>query len=208
MLDQGLSVALVSDAGTPLISDPGYPLIAKLRQLGYTLVPIPGPCALITALSVSGLPSDRFVFEGFLPAKSVARLNVLEKYQDETATLIFYESCHRIKACIKDLQTVLGKGRRVVIARELTKKFETILDDSLENLILLLEQDNNQSKGEFVVLVSGATKQPGLSDQSKKLALQLAEHLPIKLAAKITADACTQKKNQIYQFLLERADNH
>jgi len=203
LLQQGESIALVSDAGTPLISDPGYPVVNALRAKGMKVVPIPGPCALITALSVAGLPSDRFIFEGFLPSKSSARLSQLQKSADETATLIFYESSHRIKECLNDIATAFGKERRVVITRELTKTFETILDAPVAELIELLEQDPNQSKGEFVVLVKGAKKKKSeMSPETKKLALKLVEYLPGKQAAKITAEMYGDKKNQIYQFLL------
>ncbi|MGB0496568.1 MAG: 16S rRNA (cytidine(1402)-2'-O)-methyltransferase, partial [Kangiellaceae bacterium] len=158
LLESGESIALVSDAGTPLISDPGYPLVSELRAKSMKVVAIPGPCALVTALSIAGLPSDRFIFEGFLPSKSAARLALLKTRASETSTSIFYESSHRIYACLKDMQEAFGNDRRVVIARELTKTFETVLDSSLEKLLKILESDPNQSKGEFVVMVKGAVK--------------------------------------------------
>ena len=205
LLQSGESLALVSDAGTPLISDPGYPLVSELRAKNMKVVAIPGPCALISALSIAGLPSDRFVFEGFLPPKSTARLTKLKNIASETATSIFYESSHRIKACLRDMQEAFGNDRQVVIARELTKTFETVLDASVAELIEILEADPDQSKGEFVVMVRGADKKTrGLSKESQKLAIKLSEHLPKKQAAKITAEIFGDKKKLIYEFLLEK----
>lgn len=203
-LKSGDSIALVSDAGTPLISDPGYPLVTALREENINVIPIPGPCALITALSVAGLPSDRFVFEGFLPAKSNARCEYLKKLSAETGTLIFYESSHRIKESLSDMARIFGDDRKVVIARELTKTFETILDGTAKSLIDILQNDPNQSKGEFVVMVHGAPKKvTELSSETMKLSMLLNEHLPAKQAAKIAAEMFGSKKNKIYQFLLD-----
>ncbi|MET1254023.1 16S rRNA (cytidine(1402)-2'-O)-methyltransferase [Aliikangiella maris] len=204
LLEKGESVALVSDAGTPLISDPGYPLVKALRDRQLVVSPIPGPCAFIAALSVAGLPTDRFIFEGFLPAKKGARLARLKHYADETATLVFYESSHRITESLQDMLVAFEESRQVVIARELTKTFETVLSGSVQSLIDILAQDNNQTKGEFVVMVHGASKANAeISPEAKTLALKLAEHLPIKQAAKITAEVYSDKKNVIYQFLLD-----
>jgi len=204
-IKSGESIALVSDAGTPLISDPGYPLVARLREEGIQVTPIPGPCALITALSVAGLPSDRFIFEGFLAAKTNARKQTFQRLKDETGTLIFYESSHRIKACLADISEVFGQDRRVVIARELTKTFETILDDKVAGLISLLDEDPHQSKGEFVVMVKGAEKnKQELSPEALKLAEMLTEYLPGKQAAKIAADFYGTKKNLLYRYLLDK----
>ena len=202
-LQQGESIALVSDAGTPLISDPGYPLVNALRELEMPVVPIPGPCALVTALSVSGLPSDRFVFEGFLPAKSAARRARLRQLVQQENTQIFYESSHRIEACVADMASIFGAQRRLVITRELTKTFETILDASAGEIGQIIAEDLNQRKGEFVVLVKGAEKEPtAVSDEAKQLAQKLAEYLPGKQAAKISAEIHGTKKNLLYQFLL------
>ncbi len=204
LLESGDSLALVSDAGTPLISDPGYPLVSELRARNMSVVAIPGPCALVTALSIAGLPSDRFIFEGFLPSKGGARLSLLKAMTEETATSIFYESSHRIKACLKDMLEAFGQERQVVIARELTKTFETVLDAPIVRLIEILESDPNQSKGEFVVMVRGAAKKSdGLSKESQQLAVKLSAYLPKKQAAKITAEMFAGKKNQIYQYLLD-----
>ncbi|TQV89819.1 16S rRNA (cytidine(1402)-2'-O)-methyltransferase [Aliikangiella coralliicola] len=202
-LSEGESIALISDAGTPLISDPGYPLVTELRAKGLKVVPIPGPCALITALSAAGLPSDRFIFEGFLPAKQGARLTYLKNLLKESGTIIFYESSHRIKASLSDMQQVFGSDRHVVIARELTKTFETFLDGELSEVSQILDDDPNQCRGEFVVMLRGAAKaNEALSVESQELATKLIEYLPIKQAAKVTAEMFGDKKNQIYQFLL------
>jgi len=204
ILEAGESIALVSDAGTPLISDPGYPLVSALRAKNMPVIAIPGPCALVTALSIAGLPSDRFIFEGFLPSRSTARLISLKNIAEETATSIFYESSHRIKACLVDMQQAFGSERQVVIARELTKTFETVLDASVGELIKILDADPNQSKGEFVVMVRGAAKKNSeLSEPGKLLATKLSNYLPKKQAAKIASETFGDKKNQIYQFLLD-----
>lgn len=204
-LKAGESIALVSDAGTPLISDPGYPLVNALRQEGLEVVPIPGPSAIITALCAAGLPSDRFIFEGFLPAKGQARRKALQGMAEQTATLVFYESSHRIKDCLADIEAIMGSNRALVIARELTKTFETFLSGTATELVQILASDANQSKGEFVVMVAGAPKKSSqLSSESQKLAKLLAEYLPGKEAAKITAEMYGDKKNQIYSFLLEK----
>ncbi len=207
LLRSGESVALVSDAGTPLISDPGYPLVRELRAKNMKVVAIPGPCALIAALSIAGLPSDRFIFEGFMPSKSSARIIQFEKMKDETATSIFYESSHRIKACLVDMKRVFGSERQIVVARELTKTFETVLAGSVSQLIEILDNDVHQSKGEFVVMMRGAAKKSReLSEESEKLAIKLVEYLPKKQAAKVTAEIFGDKKNQIYQYLLSSSE--
>jgi len=203
LLESGESIALVSDAGTPLISDPGYPLVSALRAKKMKITAVPGPCALVAALSIAGLPSDRFIFEGFLPSKSSARLAMLTNIADETATIIFYESSHRIKACLIDMHEAFGAERQVVIARELTKTFETVLDGKASELVEILESDPNQSKGEFVVMVRGAAKKSTeLSKETQQLAQKLTEYLPKKQAAKICSEIHSEKKNLIYQYLL------
>ena len=204
-LDVGESVALVSDAGTPLISDPGYALVTFLRQQDYTISPIPGACALIAALSVSGLATDRFVFEGFLSAKTEARKKQLSEISEQSGTTIIYESSHRIESCLKDMAEMLEDERQIVVTRELTKTFETVLSGTAGELIEILEQDDNQKKGEFVVLIQGKTKKDDeLKPESIKLAESLCEHLPAKTAAKIAAETFGDKKNKIYQVLLEK----
>ena len=203
LLQAGESIALVSDAGTPLISDPGYPLIARLRENGMEVTAIPGPCALITALSIAGLPTDRFVFEGFLSSKSSSRKAQLEAMVEQTATSILYESSHRIKACLEDIRLVFGKDRRIVVARELTKTFETVLDGSIEEILDKLNSDHNQSKGEFVVMIKGQEKKPNiLTPESEKLALTLSRELPSKKVSSVVSEIYGVKKKLVYDFLI------
>jgi 16S rRNA (cytidine1402-2'-O)-methyltransferase len=205
-LTEGESIALISDAGTPLISDPGFILVRAVREAGFKVVPIPGCSALVTALSAAGMPSNSFIFEGFLPAKSLARRQQVEAIADENRTVIFYESTHRIVASLKDMMTVLGPDRYVVIARELTKTFETIYGDALGDLIDWIEQDHNQQKGEFVVLVSGAPEKEdtGFSSETLRTLDILMQELPIKQASALTAKLTGEKKNALYQAALER----
>lgn len=205
----GESIALISDAGTPLISDPGYPLIAKARAVGIKIVPIPGPCAAIAALSVAGLPSDRFIFEGFLPAQTKQRINRLKELLAETRTMIFYEAPHRILSTLLDMQAVFGKERYVVIARELTKLYETIYGDSLEKLILFLEHDPNQQRGELVILVKGAEKiqSNAIDPHVLEILGHLLEKLSLKEAAALTAKITGVSKNELYRAGLKTSEN-
>ncbi|MEE4246311.1 MAG: 16S rRNA (cytidine(1402)-2'-O)-methyltransferase, partial [Kangiellaceae bacterium] len=154
-LEQGNDLALVSDAGTPLISDPGYALVSQLRQREYSVITVPGPSAIIAALSIAGLPTDRFCFEGFLPTKSGARVKALEAIKFEPRTMVFYESSHRIIASMTDMVAVFGHDRLVAITRELTKRFETVLYGTAQSVLQQLCADSNQQKGEFVVIVGG-----------------------------------------------------
>lgn len=202
-LQQGKNIALISDAGTPLISDPGYHLVHTARSHNIKVVPIPGASALITALSASGLPTDHFVFEGFLPAKAGARQKRLAELKTEIRTLIFYEAPHRIIDLVDDMLQILGTERYVVIARELTKQFETIHGDTLANLKTWLQDDANQQRGEFVVLVHGEhidelAKQ---NDAYEVLKILLSE-LPVKQAASLAAKLTGAKKNELYQWAL------
>lgn len=203
-IENGESIALISDAGTPLLSDPGYFLVHQAKEKGISVIPIPGVSAVITALSVAGLPTDRFVFEGFLPAKSAARQQKLEKVKDDLRTVIFYEAPHRIVEMLKDCQLVFGGQRKVVLARELTKTFETIHGDELDALIPWVEADENQRKGEFVVLVHGAAarEDTGIDAESEHILLILLKDLPVKQAAALTANITGLKKNALYQFAL------
>lgn len=200
-LTGGADIALVSDAGTPLISDPGFYLVRAARQAGIRVVPVPGPSALIAALSVAGLPTDRFLFEGFLPSRQAARRQRLQALQAETATLVFYESSHRICASLADMAELLGAGREATLARELTKTFETIRQGTLGELLARVRDDSNQQKGEFVVLVQGApASKAGSVDAAaaRVLALLLAE-LPLKQAAALAAKITGRSKNALYQ---------
>jgi len=204
-LQAGQSIALISDAGTPLISDPGYQLVKQAHENNIIVVPLPGPCALITALSASGLPSDRFTFEGFLPAKQQARIETLEKLSAETRTLIFYESTHRISASLADMVKVFGADRHAVVARELTKAFETLRGDELVNLSEWVKEDANQRKGEVVLLVRGAAakEQDEVRVEAEKVLAVLLEELPVKQAAQLAAKITGGKKNALYQLALE-----
>lgn len=201
-LKNNLSIALISDAGTPLISDPGYPLVKQAHQHGISVIPIPGPCALITALCASGLPCDRFSFEGFLPGKNSARLKKLQSLLYETRTLIFYEAPHRILGLIDDMLTVFGPERYVVLARELTKLFETIHGDSLKNLKIWLNSDKNQQKGEFVVLIEGKKYLNPQKIDTKRILGILLNELPTKQAISLAAKITDEKKNKLYALAL------
>ena len=195
----GDSLALVSDAGTPLVSDPGYRVVRAARAAGLKVSPIPGACAAIAALSVAGLPSDRFVFEGFLPAKSSARRERLGSLASETRTLVFYESSHRIAESLVDMRLMFGDDRAAVIARELTKMFETVLDGTLAELQARVEADDNQRKGEFVVMVQGAVDaQEAQLIEGKRLYATLSEYLPPSTAAKLAAEISGASRKALY----------
>lgn len=201
-LKKNQSIALISDAGTPLINDPGYRLVKLAQEHGIPVIPIPGPCALITALCASGLACDRFIFEGFLPEKSVARQKKLLEFLHETRTIIFYEAPHRILALIEDMLDVLGPKRYVVLARELTKTFETIHGDSLSQLKIWLSSDKNQQKGEFVVLIAGAKYVNPNEVEAQRILEILLNELPIKQATSIAAKITREKKNKLYALAL------
>jgi len=195
----GENLALVSDAGTPLVSDPGFCLVRAARAAGVKVSPVPGACAFVAALSVAGLPSDRFVFEGFLPAKTGARRERLAALAGEPRTLAFYESAHRIEETLADMAAIFGAQRRAVIARELTKLFETVLDGTLEDLQARVAADPNQRKGEFVVLVQGAADDEAARiAEGKRLYAKLAEHLPPSGAAKLAAELSGAPRKALY----------
>lgn len=206
-LQAGDDVALISDAGTPLISDPGYHLVRQARAAGIAVVPVPGACALIAALSAAGLPSDRFIFEGFLPAKAVGRRARLEQVKEEPRTLIFYEAPHRILECLQDMQAVFGDERPALLARELTKTFETLKGMPLAELVAWVAADSNQQRGECVVLVAGWQPPEGEDSVSAEamrvLDLLLAE-MPLKRAAALAAEITGVRKNVLYQAALGR----
>jgi len=203
-LAQGEQVALVSDAGTPLISDPGFPLVREARQRGIEVMAVPGPSAAIAALSVAGLPTDRFLFAGFPPRQGAQRRHWLEALLKQTATLLFYESSHRIKASLADMAAVFGSERQAVIARELTKLHETVLSGSLSSLIEQVEADANQRKGEFVLLLAGAEPVDVMDSgaDAERILRVLAGELPLKQAAALTATITGLKKNALYQQAL------
>jgi 16S rRNA (cytidine1402-2'-O)-methyltransferase len=203
----GADVALISDAGTPLISDPGYHLVRNARAAGIRVVPVPGPSALITALSAAGLPSDRFIFEGFLPAKTAGRRARLEQVKEEPRTLIFYEAPHRILECLEDMQLVFGGERPALLARELTKTFETLKGLPLADLSAWVAADSNQQRGECVVLVAGWQAPEGddaLSVEALRVLDLLLQDLPLKRAAALAAEITGVRKNLLYQAALDR----
>lgn len=202
-LKKGENIALISDAGTPLISDPGFRLVREVMANHIPVVPIPGPCAAIAALSAAGLPTDTFLFAGFLAAKSSARKQRLSELQTVNATLIFYESPHRILETLQDMQEILGAERQAVIARELTKKFETIQSGTLSTLEAFVKKDKDQQRGEIVLLVEGAKKIVQADDETKKILTILLKDLPLKQAVSLTADITGGRKNDIYQLALQ-----
>jgi 16S rRNA (cytidine1402-2'-O)-methyltransferase len=199
-LRAGSDLALISDAGTPLVSDPGFRLVRAARAAGVSVVPIPGPCAAIAALSVAGLPTDRFVFEGFLPARHAARVARLETLVGETRTLVFYEAGRRLGACLADLCAVFGADRPAVLARELTKLHETVLDERLDELAARVAGDPDQARGESVLLVAGAPEQPGdvALEVGRLLETLLEEGITVSRAAAIAARVSGMSKRELY----------
>ena len=203
----GDSLALISDAGTPLISDPGFHLVRLARAAAVQVVPVPGACAAIAALSAAGLPSDRFVFEGFLPARSGPRSARLQELSGESRTLIFYEAPHRVLDSVLAMAEVFGVGRKAVLARELTKTFETIKDAELGELASWIAADSNQQRGECVLLVAGIDEKAEkdvVDAESQRVLLMLAAELPLKKAAALTAQITGARKNLLYQWGLEQ----
>lgn len=195
ILQSGQNIALISDAGTPLISDPGFRLVKACHEFGIKVSPVVGASAAIAALSVAGLPSDKFYFYGFLPAKTAGRQSELTKIKDLTATLIFYEAPHRIVECIDDMITVLGDNRQVTFCRELTKTFETIYPSTLGELKAFVASDANQQKGEMVLVVAGANELQNNDNQHDALLKRLLQDLSVKKAAQLASDITgTEKK--------------
>jgi 16S rRNA (cytidine1402-2'-O)-methyltransferase len=203
LLREGKTVALVSDAGTPLISDPGFPLVRELRRQGLTVIPVPGPSSILAALSVAGLPTDRFVFEGFLPAKSAARRERLQALVREERTLIFLEASHRVAETLADLAATFGGDRPAVVARELTKRFEEVHGDTLDGLVAWLADDPMRSKGEFVLLTQGA---PPASEadtpEIRRLLTVLLAELPTSRAVAVAAKLTGLRKKPLYDLAL------
>ncbi len=198
-LRTGDSLALVSDAGTPLVSDPGYRLVREVRAAGFAVSPVPGACAAIAALSVAGIPSDRFCFEGFLPAKSSGRRERLQNLAREPRTLVFYESSHRIEESLVDFVAIFGADREAVIGRELTKLFETVLGDTLGSLLEKVQQDENQRKGEFVIVVRGCEDDSGVAlAEGQRLYAKLVEHMKPSQAAKLAAELSGAPRKSLY----------
>ncbi|MDF2643774.1 MAG: hypothetical protein K0R45_3048 [Pseudomonas sp.] len=206
----GDDVALISDAGTPLISDPGYHLVRQARAAGIQVIPVPGACALIAALSAAGLPSDRFMFEGFLPAKAVGRRAKLDQVKEEPRTLIFYEAPHRILECLQDMELVFGPDRPALLARELTKTFETLKGLPLGELRAFVEADSNQQRGECVVLVAGWTPpedEDVVGSEARRILDLLLEEMPLKRAAALAAQITGVRKNLLYQVALDKQND-
>ncbi len=201
-LTEGESVALVSDAGTPAVSDPGARLVARVRAAGFRVVPLPGPCAAVTALSASGLTDAHFLFYGFLPAKSKQREDVLRALIDLPYTLVFYEAPHRILETVESLSLIYGMGRTLVMARELTKLFETIHSCPLHEALAWLQADPNRQRGEFVLLVSAAGESKDDGEAQRVLSLLLNEGLPVKQAAKLAHAIVGGGKNALYKLAL------
>ncbi len=208
----GERIALVSDAGTPLISDPGFVLVRAARQQGLSVVPVPGPCAIVAALSAAGLPTDRFTFEGFLPGKRKARRDALEALRHESRTLVFYESPHRIAGTLSEAADVFGADRQAVLARELTKTFETFLSGGLGELVAALEADSNAGRGEMVLMIAGAAS--GRRDEGEdggqwieqdRLLDVLQREVGVKTAARLAAEITGLARNRLYQRALALA---
>ena len=199
----GEDMALISDAGTPLISDPGFKLVRAAQANGIRVIPVPGACAAIAALSAVGLPSDRFSFQGFLASKQSQRLQQLEKLKDETQTLIFYEAPHRILDSVKDMTAVFGADRPVGFAREITKTFETIKKMALGELVEFIAADHHQQKGEIVLVVGGASEEKDMEQEKLDQLLQrLLQDLSVKAASQLAADLTGIKKKIAYQRAL------
>ena len=201
-ITKGEAIALISDAGTPLISDPGYRLVCAAREAGLPVYSIPGPSAVTAALSIAGLPPDRFAFEGFLPSKTTARKKKLAELMSETRTLVFFESSHRIKATIDDMTSVFGGERLVAVCRELTKKFETVMRAPLVDIGIQLAEDKNQSRGEFVIVMGGyeGSESESLAN-ARKTAIALLEYLPASQAARVAAKLNDVPRRKVYQML-------
>lgn len=208
-LRQGVQIALISDAGTPLVSDPGYRLVRAARAAGIAVSPVPGACAAIAALSVAGLASDRFAFEGFLPAKSAARRAHIQTLVGETRTLIFYVSGHRVEECLHDCAQVLGGSRHGVLARELTKVYETILDGALADLCARVTADADQRRGEFVLLIAGAPAdaQTAKLAEGRRVFDILRHELPPSRAAKLAAEISGAPRKVLYDAVQSQAES-
>jgi len=208
-IKNGESVALISDAGTPLLSDPGFHLVREAHQQNVSVVPVPGASALLAALSVAGLPTDCFKFVGFLASKSAARQQQLSLLKEEGGTLVFYESPHRVVDSLSDMANIFGKERVATVARELTKTFETVKQDSLGGLRDWVKEDINQQRGELVVMVQGwqAPAAEELDGEAIRILKTLLTELPVKKAAKLAAEISGEKKNRLYQYALDHLKN-
>ena len=206
LLAEDNDIALISDAGTPLISDPGYKLVRELAKQGFNISPIPGASAMTAALSVAGLPTDKFTFEGFLPAKKSARIKALEKNKIQSYTQVYYESSHRIIASVATMCEVMGEEREVCLAREITKLYEQIFRGTLQGLLAWLEEDSNHQRGEFVVVLAGhVTIVDASADRqsAERLLTALLPDISVKKSASIVAKLTSFSKNEAYKIALE-----
>lgn len=203
LLGAGQQVALITDAGTPAVSDPGARLVARVREAGHPVVPLPGPCAAVAALSVSGFAEGGFRFLGFLPAKSAARCGVLAGLRDAPDALVFYEAPHRIVECIADMAQVFGGEREILIAREMTKLHEQIVRLPLGEAADWFAADANRSRGEFVLVIAGAPARVGLSAEAERILGLLLGEVPLKVAARLAAEISGESKNALYARALE-----
>jgi 16S rRNA (cytidine1402-2'-O)-methyltransferase len=201
MLQNGQSLALISDAGTPLISDPGYLLVHAARQINIPVIPIPGPCAFITALSAAGVPCDTVSFFGFLPAKSKARQEKLASLININHTLVFYESTHRIQACLQDCEHVFGEHCEFVLAKELTKTYEHFIQGPISVIQTWLQTDATHLKGEFVVIIPPRIM-PETASQGEQILKTLLTELPLKQAVSLAAKLSNSPKNELYHLAL------
>jgi len=206
-LQDGQSIALVSDAGTPLINDPGYHLVRRCREAGIRVVPLPGACAAIAALSAAGLPSDKFCYEGFLPAKTKSRKDALQALIEEPRTLIFYESTHRLLDSLQDMVEVWGPDRYVVLAREITKTWENIRGDAVGALLDWVKEDETRKRGEMVLIVEGhKVDTEALPAEALRTLALLQKELPLKKAASLAAEIHGVKKNALYKYALDQQE--
>lgn len=201
-MEQGQHVALISDAGTPLVSDPGYQLVDRALSAGHRVEPIPGACAVIAGLSAAGLPSDRFIFEGFLPAKATQRRQKIAELKNESRTMIFYEAPHRLLECVEDFLTEFGAERVATLARELTKNFETIKRLPLSELVAFIREDANQQRGECVLIVAGNREEQVLDGNTLHVLTMLMAELPVKQAASLASKITGMSKNKLYEQAL------
>ncbi len=195
----GAAIALISDAGTPLISDPGYRLVCAAREAGIQVYAVPGPSAVTTALSVAGLPTDRFTFEGFLPARTPARRKKLQALAQDDRTLVFFESSHRIAPSIDDMADIFGGQRLCALCRELTKKFETVIRASLCVIRQTLATDQNQMRGEFVIVVAGHERDSDEDlERARQMFRELQKYLPASQAARVAAKLNAVPRRKVY----------
>lgn len=202
-LEKGEDLALISDAGTPLISDPGFGLVRELRASHYEVLCLPGPSSVIAALSVAGLPTDRFIFDGFLPAKREARRKQYAEYLTQPRTVVLFESSHRILASLEDLVGILGADRQIAMARELTKRYETVMTGTAGDILAKVREDSDQTRGEFVLVLEGVKIRSASNDDLTRLLTILLEELSVKQAAALAAKLIGVRKNEAYEAALQ-----